>query len=187
MMKRTFGILAAAVVLTQAALTAQAGEIVRIGEKCHGQSCAWYMAHVDAPIGWTANETMSLNTRALSLLPSKEKLEETDPLITVRTGLNGEVAAPELHGQGVERLADLPRADGKGVWTVYRIHNPARSGEEHELIALGEGGNGNGQRFSFAVALSASELDVVTHAKSAWRDVLAQLEGPALPVNVAAR
>ncbi len=189
MFKRMISILAGVACLAQAATFAQAGEVRRFADRCAAGSCAWHLAEVKAPQGWMIDQQFSLNTRALMLLPKKEKLSASDPLISVRTQGNGALADPAGRtGATYERLADIMQANGKGSWQVFRVFDPSHAGEEHELLALGKVETGNG-RFTVSLVLNADSRATVEKNEDAFRQVLAQIDllgaQSARPVQVA--
>lgn len=174
MFKRIIGIFAGAACL--AAVSAQAGEIRRIADRCPAATCAWHLAEVKAPQGWVIDRQFSLNTRALALLPKKDKISAADPLISVRAEFKGSPLNPaERTGVTAERLADIGQSDGKGAWQVFRVFDPGRAGEEHELVAIAAIETASGL-FAVTVMLNAESRATVEKNESALRHVLAQID-----------
>jgi hypothetical protein len=190
MLGKTVRLIIAASCLAQAAIApAQAVDVKRFMETCEGNRlCPWFLAVTAPPAGWRIDEDFGRRNRMLALLPDKEKLGPRDPLIYVRTTFNGDDRSLDVQAANsnqrwreaagkveIERLPDIARKAGAGVWQVYRYRNFDRPRQAYELLAFGEHGDSGGQKFFYMVALSGAQRDIIDAAETAWREVLDNL------------
>jgi hypothetical protein len=172
-----------------AVTSAAAGDVKRFMAPCgSGQLCPWFEADITAPAGFKRDGEFGQNNRIVAFFPDKAKLGPEDPLIYVRTSQNGDGRSLDIQASNsnaqwktmvpdskVERLADIPRAEGKQAWQVFRYRNPSRPRQAHEMLAFGTHTESNGQRFFYMVTLSAANEAALNKGMPGWRQVLGVL------------
>lgn len=194
-MKSRFGFLFAATLAAQALITpplvtqALGANVKRFMESCPGNRlCPYFLADVAPPKGWKISEGFGRQNKVVAFFPNKAKLGPADPLIYVRTSFNGDGRTLEQQAENsnahwrdmvkdakIERLANIPRGEGKGHWHVYRYTNPSRKMQAHEMLAFGEHAEKGDQKFFYMVTISADNVEAVEKSIPAWKDILGRL------------
>jgi hypothetical protein len=168
-----------------ACATPARAEVQGVAQACGGQVCAWLKPVLAAPPGWVEDKATGGANRLAVLVPKGTSFGSAPVRIYARAFLNEEGLAIEERvrintrrwlegspGATHERVADIPRAGGQGVFQVYRYRNPARSQQPVELTAFGEDRDAQGRPLGILVVLTATSEAHLAAAEAGYRDVL---------------
>mgnify|MGYP001175523311 CR=1 FL=1 len=170
---------------------AQAVEIRRLMDICQpGKMCPWFQVNATIPKGWAVDENYGRQNKLLVLLPQTAKgtpNTKAKMMMYVRTTLvldtrtldeyiqtaesRWRAISPDVR---IERLEDIPRANGAPASRQYRYENPGNPRQPVEYVGFVEQIEADGQRFVLNPVLTGVEA-TKEEARAAFMDMLKAL------------
>jgi hypothetical protein len=182
---------ASLLVFALAALATAGGasaEIRKLVTICPGQKlCAWFQSTVTPPKGWVEDRDAGAQNHVTILLPDKDDVDFSDPMIYVQTSyepgadtLDAIIAVNQAQWRkqapkgSITPIGTAPRADGAAPFKLFLYQNPDQPKQAFETIAYGFATLANGERYFLTVVDTAADKAAIDTSND---DFLAVLKG----------
>ena len=155
---------------------------------CPGQKlCAWFQSTVTPPKGWVEDRDAGAQNHVTILLPDKDDVDFSDPMIYVQTSyepgadtLDAIIAVNQAQWRkqapkgSITPIGTAPRADGAAPFKLFLYQNPDQPKQAFETIAYGFATLANGERYFLTVVDTAADKAAIDTSND---DFLAVLKG----------
>jgi hypothetical protein len=179
---------ASLVVFVLGAATGASAEVKKRMVMCPGQKlCVWFQSSVTPPKGWIEDKDAGERNHVTILLPDKDVVDFTDPMIYVQTSsepgpatLDAIIAVNQAQWRkqepkgSITPIGTAPRGDGAAPFKLFLYRNPDQPKQAFETIAFGFAIQPNGERYFLTVVDTAADKAAIDRSND---DFLAVLKG----------
>jgi hypothetical protein len=179
--------LASAITLLVLSAAPASADIEKFMNMCDGKLCPSFRASITIPEGWVEDKEASRELGVQMLLPKDKGFDEAPAKIYAMVHYNREKKAvasflapqvKEWRGLAkdakVEKMPDLPRADGKAVYLRQKFQAPSLKQQAYEQVAVTGDGDKDGNSFVVVITLSSDTREAFDAAQDAYRQILAK-------------